>query len=110
MESRAVEAYKQVTGSSLVTTCGFFVHLGASPDRVVNTGSSTGLLEVKCLFKHRFSTIREACRDPMFCLEERNDKPHLKTNHPYYFQATGQIAVCERKWAHFSYTRKSIFT
>ena len=94
--------------------------LGASPDGVVEDPSMKrlGLLEIKCTFTHRFSTVEEACSDPGFfamkctfthhfsIVEEAcsnpgffamitDDKVALKREHKYYYQIQGQMALCQ---------------
>ena len=51
-----------------------------------------GLVEVKCPFKHRKSTIEEACNDRSFCLANTDNGVMLKRTHDYY-QITGQLAL-----------------
>ena len=71
-EAKARNAYCSKTGF-MVCTCGLVVNpsfpwLGASPDGLVKDPSekSVGLLEIKCPFTHRFSTVEEACSDTSF--------------------------------------------
>ena len=71
-EAKARNAYCSKTGF-MVRTCGLVVNpsfpwLGASPDGLVKDPSekSVGLLEMKCPFTHRFSTVEEACSDTSF--------------------------------------------
>ncbi|KAK7499783.1 hypothetical protein BaRGS_00008874 [Batillaria attramentaria] len=49
-----------------------FPFVGASPDGIVSCaccGARSVCLEIKCPFKHKSVTIREACSDKHFCLE-----------------------------------------
>ncbi|XP_078540268.1 uncharacterized protein LOC144825351 [Lissotriton helveticus] len=75
-EKRAVQEYEHLKsrnsrGGIKVEDCGTFIHpkktwLAATPDGVVtnsSTGKPIGLLEVKCPYKHKDHTIREACKD-----------------------------------------------
>ena len=92
--------------------CGLCVHplhsfLGASPDRIVFDPSMNpphGLLEVKCplcLFDADL-TPHDACMELAdFCCSLQDGKVCLKTNHPYYFQIQGQMAVCGLTWCDF---------
>ncbi|XP_053895944.1 uncharacterized protein LOC128843269 [Malaclemys terrapin pileata] len=105
-EKKAVQAYEQLqsrrTGRPVkVEECGLFIHpgkewLAASPDGIVreaDTGKLLGLLEVKCPYKHRDKTVKEACKDTAFCLEVDGELYSLKRNHPYYTQVQCQLAT-----------------
>ena len=71
-----------------------FPFIGASPDAKICLLGETGIAEVKCPFKHRNETIREACADHEFCLEPDNDGQYrLKDTHPHWFQVQGQLLV-----------------
>ncbi|MGH0128193.1 UNVERIFIED_CONTAM: hypothetical protein FKN15_044841 [Acipenser sinensis] len=94
----------------LVQDCGLFIHpdkqwLAASPDGVVvdaQTGETLGSLEIKCPFKHRDSTIKKACEDKTFCLQqEPGDAYSLKRSHAYYTQVQCQLAVLGLRRADF---------
>lgn len=83
-----------------VEDCGLFIHpnknwLAASPDGIVKdkkTGETLCILEVKCPYKHKDHTIREACADRDFCLAVDGDSYILKPNHAYYTQVQCQLA------------------
>ncbi|XP_073482669.1 uncharacterized protein [Aquarana catesbeiana] len=83
-----------------VEDCGLFIHptkswLAASPDGIVKdkiTGETLCILEVKCPYKHKDHTIREACADRNFCLALNENSYVLKTNHAYYTQVQCQLA------------------
>ncbi|XP_005051263.1 PREDICTED: uncharacterized protein LOC101821607 [Ficedula albicollis] len=104
-EKVAVEAYKQKSQKGgkpvQVEDCGLFIHpekqwLAASPDGIIKdpaTGKDLGLLEVKCPYKHRNRTVREACKDKDFCLEVNGDSYALKKNHPYFTQVQCQLGT-----------------
>ncbi|XP_015492517.1 uncharacterized protein LOC107208549 [Parus major] len=104
-EKVAVEAYKQKSQKGgkpvQVEDCGLFIHpekkwLAASPDGIIKdaaTGKDLGLLEVKCPYKHRNKTVREACKDKDFCLEVDGDSYALKKNHPYFTQVQCQLGT-----------------
>ncbi|XP_027746434.1 uncharacterized protein LOC114060823 [Empidonax traillii] len=112
-EKAAVQAYEQksrAVGKPVkVEDCGLFIHpdkkwLAASPDGVIKeetTGKDLGLLEVKCPYKHRNRTVREACRDKDFCLEMDGDSYALKKNHPYFTQVQCQLAAAGFQQADF---------
>ncbi|KAM5164819.1 uncharacterized protein ACMZJ9_007245 [Mantella aurantiaca] len=83
-----------------VEDCGLFIHptkswLAASPDGIVKdkiTGETLCILEVKCPYKHKDHTIREACADRNFCLALNGDSYVLKPKHAYYTQVQCQLA------------------
>lgn len=89
-----------------VRNCGLFllpsfIAIGASPDGIVQTNTNTYLIEIKCPFKWRNSTILEACKSPDFyCYLDSNNKIQLKQNHRYYTQIQGQMGVCQYKVCH----------
>jgi len=60
-----------------------------------------GLIEVKCPFKHRKSTIEEACSDASFCLANTDNVVMLKRMHDYYYQVTGQLALTGAQFCDF---------
>lgn len=99
-ENVALEAYQQRTATE-VDVCGLFLSatfpfLGATPDGLVYTALGTiGIVEVKCPYKHRNSTIVDACEDAQFCLSINSDsgQPNLKRSHDYYYQIIGQLEI-----------------
>ncbi|XP_067157800.1 uncharacterized protein [Apteryx mantelli] len=113
-EKVAVQAYEQLKSQKMgkpvrVEDCGLFIHKGkewlaASPDGIIkeaDTGESLGLLEVKCPYKHRNKTVREACKDKDFCLEVDGDSYSLKRDHAYYTQVQCQLAAAGFQSADF---------
>ncbi|XP_056421590.1 uncharacterized protein LOC130361924 [Hyla sarda] len=105
-EKKAVNAYERLApvhkGKDVqVESCGLFIHptknwLAASPDGLVkdrHTGETLNILEVKCPYKHRERTIREACKDRDFCLALSEDSYTLKRQHTYHTQVQCQMAV-----------------
>ena len=103
-EAKARNAYCSKTGF-MVRTCGLVVNpsfpwLGASPDGLVKDPSekSVGLLEIKCPFTHRFSTVEEACSDTSFFATITDGQVTLKEDHKHYFQIRGQIALSRVPW------------
>ncbi|XP_069474921.1 uncharacterized protein [Ambystoma mexicanum] len=119
-ESNAVREYQQLktkngNGHVKVEDCGLYIHpektwLAASPDGIVkdsSTGKPIGLVEVKCPYKHKDHTIRDACKDDKFCLTPVGDTYTLKKDHPYYTQVQTQLAATGLKTADFVvYTKK----
>ncbi|KAF1510565.1 hypothetical protein FQV20_0016104, partial [Eudyptula albosignata] len=113
-EKVAVRAYEQLKSQAVgkpvqVEDCGLFIHqekswIAASPDGIVKevaTGKALGLLEVKCPYKHRNRTVREACKDKDFCLEVDGDSYALKKDHPYFTQVQCQLAAAGFQQADF---------
>ncbi|XP_039343718.1 uncharacterized protein LOC120371697 [Mauremys reevesii] len=102
-EKKAVQAYEELqsrrTGRSVkVEDCGLFIHpekewLAASPDGIVREAGTEKLLEVKCPYKHRDKTVKEACKDKAFCLEVDGESYSLKRDHPYYTQLQCEMAT-----------------
>lgn len=98
-----------------VKQCGLIVdnkfpHLGASPDGLVYCTCSEckpvghGLLEIKCpaSMQWRMSTPQECAKDSnFFCYLNDKGQVKLKTNHNYYYQVQGQMAITGRKWCDF---------
>ena len=96
-EQQAVDDYV-ANFSKTVTEVGLLLHesgvLAASPDRLEEPDS---LLEVKCPFSFRNSSIPDALSDPKFCIAiDDNGQFSLKTNHVYYDQCQGQLHISGR--------------
>ena len=113
-EKEAVRAYERLKSQEMgrpvqVDECGLFIHkektwIAASPDGIVteaDTGKRLGLLEVKCPYKHRNRTVREACKDRDFCLELNGDSYALKRDHAYFTQVQCQLAATGLQHADF---------
>ncbi|XP_067392765.1 uncharacterized protein [Emydura macquarii macquarii] len=102
-EKKAVQAYEELQSRRsgrpvMVEECGLFIHpekewLAASPDGIVRDTDTGKLLEVKCPYKHRDKTVKEACKDKAFCLEMDGESYSLKRDHPYYTQVQCQLAT-----------------
>ena len=90
--------------------------LGASPDAAIHDPSECqpfGFAEVKCPYKHRYTTPKDACADPSFCCElvqcDGKEQLKLKRSHIYYSQVQGQMAIGHRTWCDFIvYTTKGM--
>ncbi|XP_054061963.1 protein capicua homolog [Rissa tridactyla] len=113
-EKAALQAYEQLKSQAVgkavqVDDCGLFIHrekkwIAASPDGIIKeaaTGKALGLVEVKCPYKHRNRTVREACKDKDFCLEVDGDAYALKKDHPYFTQVQCQLAAAGFQQADF---------
>ena len=82
-----------VRGVFLCDTCSF---LAASPDGVILQEKTKHLLEIKCSYKWRNSTVEEACKSSNFyCYLDKNNSVTLKRNSRYFTQIQGQMAVCK---------------
>ena len=98
-EADALNQYQQTLSDDLkvsrvglhIDQCGY---LAASPDGIVTdpNGQPIRLVEVKCPFSAQDMTVEQACCElKSFCCNL--DKPHLKSDHDYYFQVQGQMAI-----------------
>uniref|UniRef100_A0A8C6PF74 YqaJ viral recombinase domain-containing protein n=1 Tax=Nothobranchius furzeri TaxID=105023 RepID=A0A8C6PF74_NOTFU len=104
-EADARKAYTEIIASKhrklQVRFCGFcvntnFPEVGASPDGLTTCDCcGKGCLEIKCPFKQRAASIKEAlaAQDKDFCLEVAANGLQLKQAHPYYCQVQTQIFV-----------------
>jgi len=106
-EVKARNAYTSKTGFA-VRKCGLVVNpslpwLGASPDGMVKDPAeqSFGLLEIKCPYTYRLSTVEEACADPNFFATIKNDVVTLKESHKHFYQIQGQMALSKISWCDF---------
>ena len=76
-------------------------HLGASPDGIVSClCCGAGLLEIKCLYKHR-DQHPHYISDAKFCLHRVAEAVQLKSTHDYYIQIQGQMAICKKDYCDF---------
>ena len=100
-EQEGIKAFEKETGQK-VEKCGLFVNrsgiLGASPDGLVGTDS---LLEVKCPYRERNLTLKEAVQNKDFCLQREGEKYSLKRDHVYWHQVQGQLYLSGRTTCHF---------
>jgi len=106
-ERSAVEQYMVATGLQ-VEECGVFLSvdypfLATSPDGTICLANEEfAILEVKCPYKHRESSIEIACQDVAFCLRVDTAGTYsLKRNHDYYYQVVGQLALSGAKYCDF---------
>ena len=78
--------------------------LGASPDGLVYDPSASdplGLLEIKCPFQARDTSVKDLCQQSTFFLTNRSGIYQLKSNHNYYYQVQGQMHILRRSWCDF---------
>lgn len=87
----------KVPGFTVDTDCPY---LGASPDGMITCSCcGQGVLEIKCPFKHRNSTIFDAIdSDSRFCLDSDRQ---LKRSHRYYSQIQLQMYVTRSTYCDF---------
>ena len=93
----------------VVTKAGFVISSeypfnGTSPDGYVYDPVATeqyGLVEIKCPYKFRNQTPEDAASDKNFYCALVNEQVVLKTNHNYYCQVQGQMAITKRSWCDF---------
>lgn len=85
-----------------VRQTGLWLHpsgvLGASPDGLVGQNA---VLEVKCPYTQRNSTITEAASCSSFCLEKKDQEYALRKNHHYWHQVQGQMYITGRDLCYF---------
>ena len=121
MESVAREKYHKlhkVNHKKLhVRECGLIVngampHLGASPDGLVSCKCcGHGLLEIKCSYKYRQSTVNQIAQKGDYHVKiGAENKSYLNPSSPWYTQIQGQLAIAELQWCDFVlYTDKDLF-
>lgn len=80
-------------------------HLSCSPDNFVvdySADPSEGIVEYKCPYSARHLTPAQSCAQlKNFCSKNVNENLELKTNHNYYYQIQGVMAITRRKWCDF---------
>lgn len=107
-EKQVVDLYLQLKTNAHVYRPGLVVHpyaahLGASPDGIVyEENSGYGVLEIKCPYSKKYSTLSGAIRTKNFCLKlDENNQYRLRTNHNYYYQIQGQMLITGAAWGDF---------
>ena len=92
-EAEGVKAFKKAYGVE-VLDCELFLSksgiLGASPDGLVEPSA---LIEIKCPYSQRNSTIAEAVKAPAFCRCVEGQGYALKQTHAYWHQVQGQLHI-----------------
>lgn len=101
-ESEAVKFFTTVTGLAVIPT-GIWLDesgiLGASPDGLVD---SDYVLEVKCPYSFKDSTISDASENKLFCLRKCTDDSYeLRPDHVYWHQVQGQMYLTNRSHCYF---------
>uniref|UniRef100_A0A668AA77 YqaJ viral recombinase domain-containing protein n=1 Tax=Myripristis murdjan TaxID=586833 RepID=A0A668AA77_9TELE len=100
-EQEGVKTFQQACQVE-VLDCGLSVSksgiLGASPDGFIR---SSALLEVKCPYSQRNSTIAEAVKTPSFYLCVEGQGFSLKKTHEYWHQVQGQLHQTDQDLCYF---------
>lgn len=101
-EDEAVEEYVRCFDQQ-VADIGLLLHhsgvLAASPDRLLD---GEFLLEVKCPFSFRESSIADVLADSKFCIGLGDDGAYcLKTDHVYFDQCQGQLHISGKNSMNF---------
>ena len=111
-EQDARQAYLQQRGTTTrLTHSGLVIDtehgwLACSPDDLAQDSTAEsedqhGLVEYKCPYSARDTTVDEACQKKDFMSIMKNGEVVLKRTHKYYYQVQGQMAICKRKWCDF---------
>ena len=111
-EEDARQAYSRAKGTSVTLTHSGLVidaehdWLACSPDDLVQDSSvepenQQGLVEYKCPYSARDTTVEEACNMKAFMATMQNNTVILKQTNRYYYQVQGQMAVCGKRWCDF---------
>ncbi|CAG9762686.1 unnamed protein product [Ceutorhynchus assimilis] len=85
----------------IIKKCGLFISekhsfLGASPDGLIG---NNGLVEIKCPWSARHLTPEEGISQKKITIwKYTKDECILNTNHKWYFQVQGQLAVTDRAY------------
>ena len=76
---------------------GDLAYLGASPDGIFidDTGALKGIIEIKCPYSAANITVCEACMmlDDFYCFIDDSKNLRLRSDHSYYYQAQGTMAI-----------------
>ena len=106
LSTAAIQCIETLEDSQQVQLCGLYVSvsgfLAASPDGIVcsRDGTPVGVLEIKCPYTQKNSTVSKAClKSSFFC--EKSSEIHLIEWHDYYYQVQGQMAILNLPWCDF---------
>ena len=109
-ESTARKAYIELVQEQHenyeLNLCGLHInpaypHLGATPDGLISCDCcGKGVVEIKCPFKHR-NVHPHNVEDRSFCLKRSERGVELSSNHDYYYQVQGQMAICDAEYCDF---------
>ena len=84
-------------------------YLGATPDGKVScTCCGKGIVEIKCPYCHKESTIDNATQDKNFCLKkDSSGKIYLDHSHAYYFQVQTQLFLTDLEYCDFCVSNRT---
>lgn len=103
-EDRAKGVFERKYPNLKILDCGIFINsqwpfLGASPDAIISNDS---LLEIKCPYSARNTTIKEAVESRLIVyLKSSGDGFELNKNHNYFYQVQGQLNIWEKATCYF---------
>eukprot|EP00117_Sycon_ciliatum_P019190 scpid45373/ scgid17476/ PHD finger protein ING1; Protein INHIBITOR OF GROWTH 1 len=110
-EQKAIDNYSEHASATHqkveVLPSGFVIHpdypyLGATPDSLVQCSCcGNGVVEVKCPYGCRDSSLHDAADSGKFCLVKSGGALHLKQDHMYYYQVQLQMLVCKVQYCDF---------
>ena len=76
--------------------------MGASPDGVIEcTCCGRGVLEIKCPFSCRNTSLLERINESSYFLQQYNGETTLNVYHSYYFQVQAQLKLCGVRYCDF---------
>ena len=113
-EASAIAKYQEITGNHVqpiglvLLPCGF---LGSSPDGIIfdisQEGAATqGVLEIKCPWSHRNSSINQMVAEELKGKDKKKSffltaTKELNKEHNYWHQVQAEILTANVTWAHF---------
>ena len=113
-EASAIAKYQEITGNHVqpiglvLLPCGF---LGSSPDGIIfdmsQEGAATqGVLEIKCPWSHRNSSINQMVAEELKGKDKKKSffltaTKELNKEHNYWHQVQAEILAANVTWAHF---------
>ncbi|XP_065189567.1 sushi, von Willebrand factor type A, EGF and pentraxin domain-containing protein 1-like [Sycon ciliatum] len=110
-EQKAIDNYSEHASATHqkveVLPSGFVIHpdypyRGATPDSLVQCSCcGNGVVEVKCPYGWRDSSLHDAADSGQFCLVKSGGALHLKQDHMYYYQVQLQMLVCKVQYCDF---------
>lgn len=94
-----IESYSKIHKTFFIKS-GLILHpsyfFGATPDGIVNCSCcGSGALEIKCPFRCKDKSFKDATTQGSFCLEEDDTGLRLKVDHAYYYQVQHQMKICQ---------------
>ncbi len=110
-EQKAKQEFLRLNGNVHIHPVGLVINpnfpfLGSSPDAVICSPMGMQLLEIKCPFKYRNTSVDCAIGETGFCLQVNSDNlVTLSPRHDYFYQVQGQMMVTGiRECKFFVYT------